>query len=212
MKLCACGCGREIPFSPKHKYREPKYLPGHHTKAAAANGKPHRLYTPSPGEIPSGLCECGCGGQTAIAGVTYIKRRHFRGHPVPFLPGHSPGRFRSGSDSHSWKGGRYTHKSGYVYVSVPDSPMANSDGYVLEHRHVVSLILGRALDDREVVHHKNGLRSDNRPENLELMDWGDHSTEHAPDRHYGEEARRRMSEAGKKGAAARWGKRLGGDA
>lgn len=71
-----------------------------------------------------------------------------------------------------WKGGKFRDKSGYVMVRVyGDSPyasMAKSDNYVAEHRLVMAEHLGRCLLDEEVVHHKNGVKDDNRLENLEL--------------------------------------------
>src|SRR6516165_9051986 len=67
----------------------------------------------------------------------------------------------------NWKGGRTRHKAGYVMVRVPDHPRA-SLGYVFEHILVAEELLGRYLVDGESVHHINGVRGDNRPENLEL--------------------------------------------
>lgn len=62
-------------------------------------------------------------------------------------------------------GGGYYRLSGY-----PLHPNSNSRGYVLEHHYVMSEHLGRKIDTEfgENVHHKNGVKDDNRIENLEL--------------------------------------------
>src|SRR5215471_611130 len=72
---------------------------------------------------------------------------------------------RSGEKHTGWKGGRVLRK-GYWYVYAPDHPHATKKRYVLEHRLVMEAILGRYLDPKEVVHHLNKDRQDNRPANL----------------------------------------------
>jgi hypothetical protein len=61
---------------------------------------------------------------------------------------------------------------GYVLVFEPEHPNARKDGYVAEHIKVMAAKLGRPLHRFEEVHHKNGIRHDNRPENLELWARG----------------------------------------
>jgi hypothetical protein len=67
-----------------------------------------------------------------------------------------------------WKGGRTKHKAGYVMVRVEKHPRGGANGYVFEHILVMEEILGRHLSPDETVHHRNGVRDDNRPRNLEL--------------------------------------------
>jgi hypothetical protein len=81
------------------------------------------------------------------------------------------------------KRGRFGRKidklSGYVLVVVhPDDPlrvMAHKSGWCLEHRLVMARFLGRPLLASEFVHHKNGIKTDNRIENLELISRGNHA-------------------------------------
>lgn len=62
-----------------------------------------------------------------------------------------------------------TMSLGYVIFNDRDHPQANKAGIVLMHRAVMAEILGRPLTRQETVHHKDGNRANNDPDNLELF-------------------------------------------
>ena len=93
-------------------------------------------------------------------------------------------RRRIGKGSPNWKGGRTVN--GYIVIYVDGKP-------VKEHRHVMSQHLGRLLTLEEYVHHKNGNKTDNRLENLEVMTKTQHIRHHRIGVSHTEKTKRQMS-------------------
>jgi len=113
-----------------------------------------------------------------------------------------------GDNNHAWHGGRIVDKTGYTLVYCPEHPYANSGGYVREHRLVMECYLGRLLHRYEVVHHRNGDRSDNSLDNLELFETNALHLKHELTGNCPEwtpEGQQRILEACRKGSASHQG-------
>ena len=88
------------------------------------------------------------------------------------------GKHRRGNQHYNWSGGRVLSSHGYVKVQVGTThPFADPNGYAYEHRLVLAAA-GIAFESDDVVHHKNGDKTDNRLANLEVLHRSDHNAHH----------------------------------
>lgn len=73
-------------------------------------------------------------------------------------------------------------RNGYIIIGAKGHPNATAEGKILQHVLVMSDMLGRPLVEGENVHHKNGVRDDNRPENLEIWNTSQPSGQRIEDK------------------------------
>jgi len=84
----------------------------------------------------------------------------------------------SGANSGNFKNYRIVNSEGYVLIKKPNYPYTQKSGYIPEHKYKTEKKIGRPLKENEIVHHKNGDKTDNRLENLELMTRKQHVKHH----------------------------------
>lgn len=120
-----------------------------------------RVLSPNNKHMNHWLCKCDCGNTCTIStGTLRAGKQNSCGCGFQ-----SPNRkFKEGTS--------FKTNHGYVMKWVKNLPDKKKN-YILEHRYVMEKHLGRKLTKEETVHHLNGIRDDNRIENLEL--W---STKH----------------------------------
>jgi hypothetical protein len=124
-----------------------------------------RVIGPAPKRPKSRLarweCVCDCGKKTITTGND-LRNIHTQSCGCSR-------KNKTGENHGNWRGGRWVHHTGYVYIVKRGHPNANKRGHIPENIFVMSEYLGRPLDTKtESVHHKNGIRSDNSISNLEL--------------------------------------------
>lgn len=153
------------------------------------------------------LCDCGCGQPAPISKIDRPERGYKKGDPQKFIRGHchvsshseatrqaiaESGRGRKpteqtrkrlseskrGRRNPSWKGGVHVRRKRRLVYVGRTHPMANTSGYVLEHRLVMAGVLGRPLRRDEHVHHLDLDSLNNAPENLLIVTPSQHSRIH----------------------------------
>lgn len=115
---------------------------------------------PKRGTKTCWACSCACGTATVVM-TQNLRRGATRSCGCEQLKGFEP-RHQPGEQNPAWRGGRRLHPSGYVHV------WTGVRTWRPEHCLVMEEHLGRKLLPNETVHHKNGVKHDNRYENLEL--------------------------------------------
>lgn len=130
------------------------------------------------------LCECACGNRIVVVGTDLRNGATqscgcLRDEKSAARSGEkSPHWGKTGQKSSSWRGGRRMFR-GYILLLDHSHPRSHR-GYVYEHIVVMEKMLGRPLNGGEVIHHCNGVKSDNRPYNLRLFkNGGEHTAYHA---------------------------------
>lgn len=116
---------------------------------------------------------------------TRERRAHILGVSVDKLPDGrgKHGNHVRGSRHHRWNDSKIMSPNGYPMIRVGRThPLADPNGYVMEHILVVASALGREAISGKVIHHVDGDRTNNRIENLMLLTIAEHNKIHNAER------------------------------
>jgi hypothetical protein len=80
-----------------------------------------------------------------------------------------------GERHYAWKGGITKTSTGYIEVYMPNHHRADRRGHVKQHVLEWEKVHNRKLRKDEVIHHLNGIKTDNRPENLIALKTKEHN-------------------------------------
>lgn len=160
IKLCKCGCGKETSIITHtdlkrgtRKGDRADYILGHNRRKQKEDRYCVYCFSLISQTAPSGK---------ELTPAQYKRTR--------FCNPDCTSNYRRGERSGNWKGGKRIDKNGYIYVLVgKEHHLSDPYGYALEHRVVAEKKIGRKLLPGEVVHHINGNRHDNCPDNLEVF-------------------------------------------
>lgn len=177
--LCACGCGqpttlaqRTITRIAQVKGQPNRYVLGHHDRTSGLRRRGERRSAATCSRISESRKGKGKGNRNAQGARSAevreaMVRRPHRG-PVGAVERLAISERTRGERNSNWRGGIHMDHGGYRQVRAIGHPYASRHGYVLEHRLVMERILGRYLLPGEEVHHRNRIKTDNRPSNLEF--------------------------------------------
>lgn len=85
--------------------------------------------------------------------------------------------FSKGLNTTNWKGGM-KKENGYIFILKHGHPTSRCDGYIKRSRLLMEQYLRRYLTNKEIVHHKNDIKDDDRIENLEVVTKQEHHAKH----------------------------------
>lgn len=191
--LCQCGCNKYIQVKWYHYYSGiPKRISGHNFVSRGITSKD--WVKEHQGKH---VCKCGCGQPITIS----------RNYLIQGIPEYKTGHQNKGRSNGMWKGGKsYINHYGYRMIYMPNHPHSEKS-YIKEHILIAEQKIGRRLKQNEVVHHVNGVKTDNRPENLHVTTNSAHGRIHGNDKKYIHIINRRRTKSMKAWNLASWKKK-----